>query len=64
MPEESPFEIDAIGGEIRTRNTDLDFERQPVHYLNVTANDGAKRGTERMATATVTILVQVQQETI
>ena len=30
-----------------------------MHYLTVTANDGAKRGTERMATATVTILVQV-----
>ena len=57
MPEESPFEIDAIGGEIRTRNSELDFERQPVHYLTVTANDGAKRGTERMAD---TVIFQAQ----
>ncbi len=55
VPEESPFVIDAVGGEIRTR-TPLDFERQPVHYVVVTARDGGRE--PRIATATVTVLVQ------
>ena len=55
VPEESPFSIDAIDGRIRTKS-ELDFERQPVHYLVVTAKD---RGRDpRLSTATVTVLVQ------
>lgn len=55
VPENSPFAIDTISGEIRTK-TKLDFEEEPVHFLVVTAKDGGKE--PRIATATVTVKVQ------
>ena len=55
VPDDSPFDIDVISGEIRTRKN-LDFEGQSVHYVVVTAKDGGRD--PRTATATVTVLVQ------
>jgi protocadherin-15 len=55
VPESSPFAIDAIGGQIRTKSN-LDFESQAVHYVVVTARDGGRE--PRISTATVTVLVQ------
>ena len=40
---------------LRTKS-ELDFERQPVHYLVVTAQDRGRQ--PRLSTATVTVLVQ------
>ncbi|XP_043200018.1 cadherin-99C-like isoform X2 [Amphibalanus amphitrite] len=54
VPESSPFSIDPTSGEIRTRRP-LDYENQGVHYLVVTAKDGA--ADPRIATATATIFV-------
>ncbi len=48
------FSVDAGSGEIRTRK-ELDFEKQQVHYLVVTAKD---KDEKHAATATVTVLVQ------
>jgi len=49
--------VDAVSGEIRTR-AELDFETQPVHYLDIVATDGAGPGRRLSSTATVTVLVQ------
>ena len=57
VPEDSPFSIDTVGGQIRTK-TSLDFERQPVHYVIVSAMDRGRGGEEKSSTATVTVLVQ------
>ncbi|ROT74065.1 protocadherin-15, partial [Penaeus vannamei] len=54
VPEESPFSIGSETGEIRTKAA-LDYEKQQVHYLVVTAKDGA--ADPRISTATVTVLV-------
>ncbi|KAF4523016.1 hypothetical protein B566_EDAN007446 [Ephemera danica] len=52
VPEETPFAVDAMTGEIRTRVA-LDFEKQQEHRFVVTARDGAPD--PRLATATVTV---------
>lgn len=54
VPEDSPFSITSDTGEIRTKQA-LDYEKEQVHYLVVTAKDGA--ADPRLATATVTVLV-------
>ncbi|XP_042232357.1 cadherin-99C-like [Homarus americanus] len=54
VPENSPFNIASDTGEIRTKQA-LDYEKQQVHLLVVTAKDGAPD--PRLSTATVTVLV-------
>ncbi|XP_069188061.1 cadherin-99C isoform X1 [Procambarus clarkii] len=54
VPENSPFNIASNTGEIRTKQA-LDYEKQQVHLLVVTAKDGA--ADPRLSTATVTVLV-------
>jgi hypothetical protein len=53
--ENSPFKVDPITGEVSTK-TALDFERQKVHTVVVTARDNGQD--TRIATATMTISVQ------
>ncbi|XP_063882361.1 LOW QUALITY PROTEIN: cadherin-99C-like [Scylla paramamosain] len=54
VPEEALFSIDTTTGEIKTKQA-LDYEKQQVHLLVVTAQDGA--ADPRLSTATVTVLV-------
>ncbi|XP_066951958.1 cadherin-99C isoform X2 [Macrobrachium rosenbergii] len=54
VPEDSPFTIASDTGEIRTKQA-LNYEKEQVHYLVVTAKDGATD--PHIATATVTVLV-------
>lgn len=54
VPDNSPFNIGSDTGEIRTKQA-LDYEKQQVHLLVVTAKDGA--ADPRLSTATVTVLV-------
>ncbi|XP_047001442.1 cadherin-99C [Schistocerca americana] len=54
VPDEIPFAIDAMTGEIRTK-TALDYEKQRDYKFVVTAKDGAPD--PRLATATVTVQV-------
>ncbi|PSN56931.1 Cadherin-99C [Blattella germanica] len=54
VPENLPFAIDAMTGEIRTKVA-LDYERQREYQFVVTAKDGASD--PRIATATVTVEV-------
>jgi len=55
ITDESPFKVDPITGEVSTKYA-LDFERQKVHYVVVTAKDNAQDA--RIATATMTIAVE------
>lgn len=55
LPIESHFEVDALTGEVSTRMA-LDYEKQQVHYVVVTAKDNAPD--PRIATATMTIAVE------
>ncbi|XP_069688978.1 cadherin-99C isoform X2 [Periplaneta americana] len=54
VPEDIPFGIDAMTGEIRTKVA-LDYEKQREYRFVVTAKDGAPD--PRLATATVTVEV-------
>ncbi|KAK4317592.1 hypothetical protein Pmani_011328 [Petrolisthes manimaculis] len=54
VPEDSAFIIASDTGNIKTKQA-LDYEKQQVHYLVVTAQDGAND--PRLSTATVTVLV-------
>ncbi|XP_076053074.1 cadherin 99C [Oratosquilla oratoria] len=59
VPDETPFSIDELSGEIVTKSA-LDFETQQVHLLLVTAKDGGEE--PRLATASVTVLVSDQPD--
>ncbi|XP_068204162.1 cadherin-99C-like [Palaemon carinicauda] len=54
VPGDTPFTISSNTGEIRTKQP-LNYEKEQVHYLVVTAKDGATD--PHLATATVTVLV-------
>ncbi|GLH14858.1 Protocadherin-15 [Gryllus bimaculatus] len=55
VPDDVPFVVDAMTGEIRTKVA-LDYEKKQEHRFVVTAKDGAPD--PRLATATVTVAVQ------
>lgn len=55
IPDNSPFIVDAITGEVSTR-VSLDYEKQKVHHVVVTARDNSPN--PRIATATMTIAVE------
>lgn len=55
IAEDSPFKVDPVTGEVFTRYA-LDYERQKVHYIVVTAKDHGQDA--RIATATMTIGVE------
>ena len=57
VPEEFPFEINELSGQIKTKQ-ELDFETQDLYYLTVLAQDKDGEESGKSATATVTILVQ------
>lgn len=54
VPEDVPFVVDAMTGEVRTKAA-LDYEKQKEYRFVVTARDGAPD--PRLATATVTVEV-------
>ncbi|XP_026273024.1 cadherin-99C [Frankliniella occidentalis] len=54
VPEDVPFAVDAMTGEVRTKSA-LDYEKQKEFRFVVTARDGAPD--PRLATATVTVEV-------
>ncbi|XP_021945639.1 cadherin-99C [Folsomia candida] len=53
--EDSPFKVDPVTGDVFTKYA-LDYERQKVHYIVVTAKDNGHDA--RIATATMTIGVE------
>ncbi|ODN02036.1 Protocadherin-15 [Orchesella cincta] len=55
IPDNSPFNVDRITGEVSTK-TALDYEKQKVHYVVVTARDNSP--SPRIATATMTIAIE------
>ncbi|CAL8106487.1 unnamed protein product [Orchesella dallaii] len=55
IPDNSPFSVDPITGEVSTK-TALDYEKQRLHYVVVTARDNSP--SPRIATATMTIAIE------
>ena len=55
IPSDSPFSVDPITGEVSTKVA-LDYEKQKIHHVVVTARDNSP--SPRIATATMTIAVE------